>query len=236
MSSPLTKRQRHVNALSAVKPVKPNNRTAGNNAFLARYKASLARHLPPPPRPSKWPGVKKALMIEGMKKYTAEPNNILKYPYLAKLLKNRMKEFPITTNAPLYRGVGAGHNKTILPNKGVYATNKFRSFSKNIRVASKFAGPHGTILVLAPGTYPAININNYAKTRFPVNRQLFEPMNTATRKKFPNFPQNLINFISTAYSEKEVLFHPATWEIGNRRNNIVAPKGQVVKNIKLRRT
>jgi len=239
MNSPLTRRHRHNNALSAVKAksTRANNIKKGNNVFLARYKASLARHPPPPPKPSKWKNVKKALMIEGMKRYTAEPNNILKQPYLAKLLRQRMKNLPITTTVPLYRGVGLGHNKSVWPNKGSYVTNRFRSFSKSIKVANMFAGPRGTIYVIAPGTYPAINIANYVERRYPYTKRKFlnhtYNLEKVLNKEHPNFSKNLKNFIVTASKENEVLFHPGTWEIGNRRNNITGPHGQVVKNIKL---
>jgi hypothetical protein len=239
MNAGLARRQKHVNALSAIKV---NNKTKGNNAFLARYKASLARHPPPPPKPSKWRGVRKALMIEAMKSYVKEPANIVKQPYLAKLLRQRMKEFPIVTTFPLYRGVGKGYNKSVWPNKGNYVTNKFKSFSKNIKVANKFAGANGIIYVLPPGKYPAINLNNYVRRRYPFNNDpglfrkgaILEPWAARVNRLYPHFNNNLKNFIRSARGEQEVLFHPGTWEIGNRRNNIRAPRGQVVKNIKLR--
>lgn len=240
-----TPRARHLNALAAAATMSRNrnaNKQRGNAALLARYQASLQRHRPPPatpktlPKNSKWRQVRKALMIEGMKKYVKAAQGMKNYPFLSKLLKQRMNTQPIKINVPLYSGVYRGARvRNKWPNKGQFNYPYFRSFTKKILTAKEFAynnGPGGVIYVIPPGTYPAININNYVKRRFPLippnkSKGIFgipflETEKQAVNKAHPNLPKNLKNFLAKAHYEGEVLFAPGTWNVGNNRPNLKA--------------
>jgi hypothetical protein len=113
-----------------------------------------------------------------------------KRPTHTEAITRRMRMFPLTTTAPLYRGVGGmGFNKvklnTVLSN-GKLVNNSISSFSYNRNTAQFFARKRGFIFVLPPGRYPAIN-----------------------RKKFTG----------TTSSENEVTLYPGTFHVTGRNNN-----------------
>jgi hypothetical protein len=77
--------------------------------------------------------------------------------------------FPVTTTAPLYRGV---KSRKFTANKvmanGKLVNKSFSSFSYNRQRAANFAfsAPGGFIIVLPPGRYPAINAGNFIGLHF----------------------------------------------------------------------
>ena len=84
-------------------------------------------------------------------------------------ITRRMRMFPLTTKAPLYRGVGGRVRSSIKINKvmsnGKLVNNSISSFSYNRNTARFFAGKRGFVLVLPPGRYPAINARQFIGNR-----------------------------------------------------------------------
>jgi hypothetical protein len=84
-------------------------------------------------------------------------------------IARRMRMFPVTTTAPLYRGVVSRKltAKKVLDN-GKLVNNSFSSFSYNRFRAQNFAaaGQNGFVIVLPPGRYPAINAAKFIDYNF----------------------------------------------------------------------
>lgn len=102
-----------------------------------------------------------------------------KYPTHRSAIERRMRTYPVTVNAPLYRGVAYARGfKNNAPTKnkilknGYFINNSFASYSKNRKIAEAFmkngyeneefetfkpSSQSYYILTLPPGRYPAIN-------------------------------------------------------------------------------
>ena len=84
------------------------------------------------------------------------------HPAYSTILR-RMHMFPVTVTTPLYRGVSPWKNLsyTNIIRQGGFTNRSFTSFSKKRSVALNFTLFQGNskpyVLVLPPGTYPAIN-------------------------------------------------------------------------------
>jgi len=105
-----------------------------------------------------------------------------KSPIKAQTLFRRMKMFPITVNAPLYRGIVNTHGNLFkqLRTNGVMK-NSFASFTRHKGTANSFAfgmpsmNVKHLVLILPPGRYPAINSKNFRAKGFEADEVLLAP-------------------------------------------------------------
>lgn len=241
-----TPRWRHLSPSGRARKAENAARTAeraeriahAQSALAARMAASLRVRSPPKraasaTRPSKFRNfVRRAVVHEGVKKYTTKPSALRTLPYTYKTMINHMKKHRIDIPTVLYRGVPL--STTFMPNKGNYNSNgRFLSFAKQLRTARFFAGKGGTIYVLPPGKYPAFNVNAHVRKTYPYK---VNPMNFGKKvvNQYAHLNANTQNYIGYGRTEDEVFFVPGKWRVGNVRPNLKnnTNNTKVFKNIK----
>jgi len=146
--------------------------------------------------------IKRAVMKHSVKKafynYTGNAYANIKSgkaPTKSMAMYRRMKMFPVTVNTPLYRGF-IDRNGRIYKNlkeNGVMK-NSFSSFSKYKGTAESFAmgfpptmNSKFIVLILPPGRYPAMSINNWKGRGMNAGEVVLAPGTYTINKNKTNF-------------------------------------------------